>query len=735
MADSQFNELAILTARSKIQLVRGDSKAAMTLAEEALSHVADDAFELELRSLAIQLQNLERYADALTIWLRIYKSVGVSPDVRSLVFCAEQVKRYDIILDVTSSVRETGNPDTHILYKEIETVQAFDLEQAITLLHGMISDKPNDKYAPRNLSYMGLRWLRHDLIDPSLELYPPVNEVTPVQGHFIVNILRQYGDPNEALHYAYELVRQHPEDPIANRLYTSIFYLPDTPDPVISEPTEVAPGVAVRFTEKGKSSRWIILDDSPNPRQVFDEYPTSSSLGQAFIRKRVGDTVVISRGPGRDRIAIVDEVISKYAYLYRNILENWQIKFNEHNYIHSFNLMTKDLDSEQLVPDLTDLELVAEKRFQQTSSAESTYNGYLITVDQFARLANRAPFLAFLHLVSSPDLFVNSSQGLESEQTAALKSLKECHSLVLDITALATLFVLNLGDVLRTWPGTLVISQHTALELRRTKQQYAQNLRKHSYFGKNKDGYVLQEVPADYSKTQYDAFMAFTEIVWTKCEVRGAIALAAMDPHKRDELDETLSRHGLESIQLASQPGHVLWTEDVALAVIAGSEFACHRTWTQCVLLHAVATKLISEDDCFSASAKLLGHGFRGTRFNMYVFAKAGSMAEWDFDRWPFTRALEELSKCVDDLVFLNSVALLLKELYAHSKSPMMQAANIASLLGRFSESIRNMDRLERLPTLLSRAFGSDVMIAREIKVIVRAWLAEAKRRPRLELL
>ena len=63
---------------------------------------------------------------------------------------------------------------------------------------------------------IGLVLNRPELVDARLEALPTVDEATSYSGHVAVEILRHYGDPNEAVRYAYEFVRKHHEDHIAN---------------------------------------------------------------------------------------------------------------------------------------------------------------------------------------------------------------------------------------------------------------------------------------------------------------------------------------------------------------------------------------------------------------------------------------------------------------------------------------------------------------------------------------
>ena len=76
---------------------------------------------------------------------------------------------------------------------------------------------------------------------------------------------------------------------------------------------------------------------------------------------------------------------------------------------------------------------------------------------------------------------------------------------------------------------------------------------------------------------------------------------------------------------------------------MAASEFSVRRVWMQPILIHASTSGLISESDYLSLVAKLLASDYDSTMFNPFVLSKAGTMAEWDAEKWPLNKALKQL--------------------------------------------------------------------------------------------
>jgi transcription elongation GreA/GreB family factor len=688
-----------------------------------------------LRSLALQLGKLERHKEALPLWLRINQSAGYGNDVRHLVRCAERVKRFDVILKVAQATRDAGIFDPWLLFKEVETLELFDLEKAIGLLRDRLKRQPDDKHARVRLSFIGLKWERPELVDARPEALPPLDEATPTGGAIAVDILRRHGDPNAALRYAYELVRRYPDDPEANASLIRVFYDPSSKPLSILESDEVGVGAAVRYAERDDREQWIIIEDSPNPRPELGEYPPNHPLAEALIGKRVGDTVTLSKTSARDRTAVIKEIRSKYVHRIFEVVTIWQLRFPDEPLIQVFPVMTTDPVTGAEVPDFTDPKIVADRRYERICEAEATYKQQVIPLHLFAHSVGCDPFWAVYLAASKPDLVIRSNRGRDEEQSAAMEALRTCHTLVLDLTALAMTSLLRLEELLRTWRGKLVISQSTATELRTTKEKLSSMTGTAAHFGKCDKGYYIQEISAKVAKAEADTFSAFVDCVLAVCEVRGCPAMAELDPEMTENLVNVFGQHGTESMLLARNPGHVLWTEDIAVSDIAASEFSVRRVWAQPLLLHATNIGLISADEYLSGVAKLLGIDYEATAFNPFVLVKAGSMAEWDAERWPLNKALKQLENpnAPDDQVIILA-AVMVVNLFKDALLVETRQAMLIRILERMSARARGLISVHVLLSLLPRVFGVNVLAADEANGIGQTWLAEASRRPRIQL-
>ncbi len=137
-----------------------------------------------------------------------------------------------------------------------------------------------------------------------------------------------------------------------------------------------------------------------------------------------------------------------------------------------------------------------------------------------------------------------------------------------------------------------------------------------TYFSKDQRGYIIQKLSIDHTAAQHEAFVAFQRFVTATFEVRSCLRSPGWNLKKRERLELMFSRHGMESIFLAKEAGHVLVTDDFPLALFAVNAFSVRRAWVQMLVMHLNQVGIATEDDCSTVTAKLLGFDFRATDYD-----------------------------------------------------------------------------------------------------------------------
>ena len=256
---------------------------------------------------------------------------------------------------------------------------------------------------------------------------------------------------------------------------------------------------------------------------------------------------------------------------------------------------------------------------------------------------------------------------------------------------------------------------------------------RHGHFGKVDQGYYYQDVDPDHADAQAERFNRFVAFILEKCETRSCSEVIDLEPDYREQLLTVFGQHGLESMLLARAPGHVLWTEDTVVSDVALTEFGTRRVWTQVVLEHAANTGIVAQELFLSVSAKLVGLGFRTTTFNQSVIIKAGTMCEWDADRWPFSKILEQFANetiPVPDVLGLAAVTTV--AMYKEALLVERRQTTLLRILEHIGSRKSGLFAVRLLLRVLPMLFGVNVLASDEATEIVNSWLAEASRRPSL---
>ena len=95
-----------------------------------------------------------------------------------------------------------------------------------------------------------------------------------------------------------------------------------------------------------------------------------------------------------------------------------------------------------------------------------TYKEMLLTLHILGERFGTTAFEAVQHLAAAVDVPVRCCSGSGEEREHAAKALRSCNKVVLDMSAISSLFLLDRLDVLECRVINLVVSQSTVNELR-----------------------------------------------------------------------------------------------------------------------------------------------------------------------------------------------------------------------------------------------------------------------------
>ena len=723
--------LKTLTAR--LHLLEGKQDKAAKGADDARTLLQDTTTTFDVRRLALLLFDLRRFNDALPLWQRIAVPSVLSSDTKHLLDCAGQLNRHDIMLETFRKLRQAGVTDQILFDNELSLLEAYDTDRAIQILDEEISRRPEDKALKLRRSRLGLALDRDDLLDRDPSNVPAADEVEPRAAVEAVNVLKAIGHGQYAVQYAYEFLRRNFQESDAHGAFM-VALSPFGNEPQLEKPVCVETDTAVCYVEQGDSApHWIIIEAVPDPNSQLpeDERSPDHRICKAMMGKKVGDKFVLAKGI-QDRIGEIKAIQNKYVHRYQECMKQWQVRFPELPVVQAVKLTEKPGKSGEPELDLSPIFQSLDRHQEDVSNLERIYQEELVPLHLFGEHFGGTVFTALEHLARRPDVPVRCCRGSVDEREQAVKALRSCNTLVLDMSAIASLFLLDRLDLLENWPIDLVVSRNTVNELR---QMGANEARIHSKESgrlvKTETGeYARMERTAEQRTAYIEKLRHLVEVVEANCRIESCEALAAIDPEKRETIIECFGRYGAEALLLAAVPGGVLWTDDFAQAELARSEHGVSRVWTQFAIGARVESGVGDPEAFFDASARLLGYGYSFTRPNPQIVRQAGVIAEWKVDSWPLSQALSAFAgESVDLEPTLQLAAGFLALLYQESLLSTTKTNITVRILENIAEKNGGIQGIRALRKALPRIFGLNALGLADAAETFDAWLKSSNGR------
>lgn len=727
------SEVGLKTLAARLHLLEGKRDEASKGTDDALASIQDTTTVFDVRRLALLLSTLGRFPDALLLWQRIAALNVLSSDTRYLLDCASRLNRHDIMLETFRKLRQAGAIDRTLLDNELSFFERYDTDTAIEILNEEISRRPEDKALKLRRSKLGLALDRADLVDQDPSSVPAAEEVEPRTAVEAVRVLKAIGQEQYAVQYAYTVLRHNFQDPDAHGAFTLACLFGN--EPQVEEPACVETDAAVCYVEQGDSvPRWIIVEATPDPNSQFpdSELSPDNASCKAMMGKKVGDTFVLAKGAIQDRTGEIKEIQNKYVHRLRDCMKQWQVRFPELPVVEAVKLPEKPGKSGESEFNIDVLFQSVDRRHEDTRKIERMYKESPPPLHMFGEYFGGNAFTALQHLASRTDVPVRCCHGSGEEHDHAAKALRACNTLVLDVSAIASLFLLDRLDILENWPIDLVVSRNTVNELR---QMIANEVQVHSgaseQLVKTKTGYAFVERTAEQKEAYVGKLRHLVEVLETTCKVESCEALATMEPEKRETLVNCFGQYGAEAVLLAAGPGGVLWTDDFVQAALARGEYGASRVWTQLVVGARAESGMVDPEIFLDASAKLLGYRYSFTGPNPEIVRQAGVIAEWKVDSWPLSQALSvfaEESASLEQILRLAAGFLVL--LYQEPLLSTTKANITVKILEHIAKKKEGIQGIHALREALPNIFGLNVVGLLDATETVDAWLKSSSERP-----
>jgi tetratricopeptide (TPR) repeat protein len=701
---------------------QGDPQRAESLASEAHSLLSAKVNADTKAYLAELFMLLGRPASALPLWQDLFEVGAPAFDPGNLLNCAAKLHRDDLVMQVCDRLHQVGRDDWNLVDFETRYLEKYNIEAAIDRLKWFLGRHPGHRLCMLRLSLIGLPLGRRDLVHSKMEELPPVDELPSQYALAAVQVLKYGGNPNDAVEYAYSFLRTHFAEIEAHQaLLVSMMpgsCAPDLP-PVLEV---VGPNAAVCYEELPLGHpNWVVLQETDRPNGDFEEIPLTAPLAAELTGKRVGDAFVLAKGMLHDRTARILQILPKYVRRFQDSAGEMQVRFGPASVVESIHVEVPEPGgrSEGIEVILASVE----KQAAAAASARDMYNNSPVSLHWYGSRFGRGAFEALVGLVHEGQP-IKCCFGNAVERSQGDQALQSANTVVVDMTALATLRLLKLEKVLSSAKYRFVASERAWLTLRNRLF----NERVFSGAGGTmvfQDGrHVLYEETAEDKEHRNQEDEEFVRFVEKATIIRSGAALAAIEPSKRDALEKLFGPDGAESMVLASDAGCVLWTDDLIAAQIAAQEFGVCRVWTQLVLGNMADAGLVTPEEYSDASARLVGMQFMVTMFDSSSVFAAIRLAGWSAAASPAAQILKVFSDPSTDLpsllrIFVGFVVRLFREPLTAEARCEITRAFLDALAGRPNA----LAQLRSLRALSSRVFGLNVVGKDQFDTCFDSWL------------
>lgn len=627
--DSTFLEPAVLNAiRSRAFLRAGRIDEATNYAIRGAEGLTANSSITDRMRVAESLSLVGKKQEALKQWKEILKPDHVDPFVRIALQLARETGDDTYIMSFCKQLRADGAMSPFTLELEVETLEKYRVfETAIKVMNGYLAATPDGELAKvfrLRLSLLGIRLDKPELVESNPANLPAV-ETAPVNiGAATAHVLRSGPHPKLGIEYAYELVRRNFNDHTSRGAYVGILGIGDD-EHHFPEVSTVGPGCAVKYkADDTGEEKWLIVEDAANPDQEREEYGPDHIWVSEMTGQSAGGKFHLRRDHLQPRTATIIGIINKYVYRKYEIINGWEERFPDEDkfFVRKYTFPTNPDGSPDISLILKQLDL----REKQVEEMHALYRDNPISATTFARFTDVGLLESLSHIASEGTLPIRCCHGNEAELAQAETAISYTEKLILDPSALATLFFSNQYEQLQLLAGRIVLCESALDEYTELRRKSTSPSR--GFMGKFKGKYLFREDDPTERERQEQRLEKFLTKIKPLVTMRTGESLAQLTPEAREELIRLFGEPTAQAMAEAAATGAVLWTDDLAVA-----EFGRERTgitkrvWTQLVFRSLAPADVQHELALF-----LLEWRYFFTRIEPEVVLAACRAASWDAD-------------------------------------------------------------------------------------------------------
>ncbi len=606
----------------RIAQSEGNADLALQYARKAKSEIQPDTRPEITGLIASLLKSLKQYEEALPLLQQLFRLNFEGFEWGHLLDCAARLHRDDVVMETCDELKRRGQDPWEVVTFEVQYVQKYSREKAVLRLNEFLSKNPGHKLAILTRSLLGMQSQQPELVEPDLDTLLPVEEL-PLDYIFpMVLVLRFSGAGERTVDYAYRFLRLHFTEIEAHKAMM-MSMMPGDPNigiPATLDFVEGNSAVAV-YDDLTGNIRWFVLEDTDAASSAFEEISDKSGLALALKGKRVGESVILAEGTIQNRTGTIRQILSKYVRRSQDSTAELQVRFPDQKLLESMRIGTTKEDTEKALRTILDS---VKQREATITRVRQIYDELPMSLHLLGERFNENAYIALAMLAQEDGQSVKCAFGTSEERSEADFAVQTASSIVVDITAVATIRLLNLEDFLlspqrfrfRMTEGTFNELQETLLGDLFSAGTSATISYKHGV-----PSFVEQTAQEKAERRTRE--QAFLDRLKASVDIVSTMQLSTIGPERREPLEQMFGQYGAETMMLAAEPDTVLWTDDLIQGQLAKNEFGVKRAWTEVLVELATASGEVPKDERDRVIAGLIGMDYSATHFDTAALFKA----------------------------------------------------------------------------------------------------------------
>ena len=612
---------------------------AISLLKEAYNYVQDGAEFLDIVMLADQLYIHELFKEATTLYEKLADTNLNSELTQGLIKSYYGAGEIGKALEICQKLREKYGPLENISEMEVVIYEEIgNMSQAETVCKDYLKKFPNDIGMRIRLGMILFRSNKEEEIDNVLESFPDSKNYSFLENLSLevcvqfVQLHQIRLQPEKALKIMYEVRRTHFDKPDAHLRYIGIFFLVEKEISEVLNPTQVQEDTAVQINISDEDY-WYIIEERVDADIKRDERDVNNPFVQQLLGKEKNAVIRI----GEKTVKIVD-IKSKFSYAFQESSRKYEPLFPMDQGMETVKLdNSAEIDDKERFQPMFDR---IDRHHEYILKIEELYKEENITIGCFTNLVGSNSLDTWGSLMSNSNLGIRCSIGGIEEKSSILNRLNDSKpKLVVDIISLITLHSLDAADIVVSTFGKLCIAQSTIDELQSiiSEREGMWSKREGMVVGKKGNRYVKQIINPEEMQQGIEYLKDIIHWIRENCEVGQDPVMSQMNQLRRRELNDMLQQHFLDTVLLATQQGHLLFSDDgrlrhyakTSLNSDAGTNFQIDGVWTQVLLEHCVKKNLLDKTDYDEMTIKLVCSRYYHTVFDADLLLEIAKRADW----------------------------------------------------------------------------------------------------------